>query len=62
MKPFVGATIIFTIGLVVAVAANAAEDSSADASSPKGVENEEESIKVYKRVIPADVLRGTNIA
>lgn len=58
MKPFVRATVIFTLGFVLAVVVSAAEDSNAEASSPKGSDNEEETIKVYKRLIPADVLRG----
>lgn len=58
MKPFVRATVIFTLGLVLAIVVSGADDSNADASSPKEVDNEEETIKVYKRLIPADVLRG----
>jgi len=57
MKPFVRATVIFTLGLVLAIVVSGADDSNADASSPKEVDNEEETIKVYKRLIPADVLR-----
>lgn len=59
MKPFVRAAAIFVFGLVLAIVVNGSEDSSASESSQKeALENDEESIKIYKRLIPADVLRG----
>lgn len=59
MKPFVRASAFFTLGLVVlSVIVNGAEENNGDAAAAKENENDEESIKVYKRLIPADVLRG----
>lgn len=58
MKPFVRATFLFTLGLVLAVIVNAADDQNSEATNAKDNENDEETIKVYKRLIPADVLRG----
>ena len=57
MKPFVRATVFLTLGLVLAVIVSGADENNGDAAAKEN-ENDEETIKIYKRLIPADVLRG----
>lgn len=50
-------TIFIAFGLLMIVCVSRADDSDA-AESKDNIEDDENTIKVYKRLIPADVLRG----
>lgn len=50
-------TIFIVFGLLMVVCVSKADDSDA-AESKDNLDDDENTIKVYKRLIPADVLRG----
>lgn len=50
-------TIFIAFGLLMIVCVSNAEDSDA-AEAKDNIEDDENTIKTYKRLIPADVLRG----